>query len=117
MVEQQKGKGSEEWWYVRILCGAEVHWWTKTPRGCPHAKKAGWIIVETANINAEDGIQKHQRVKLKLRLSVSYVYEAEYMIHHIKGFDIVLQKRWMCDVNRRYQIDHDRNEMWIADTL
>ena len=30
------------------------------------AKEAGWIIVETANIMAEDGIKKCQRVKLKL---------------------------------------------------
>jgi len=29
------------------------------------AKEAGWIIVETANITAEDGIEKRQRVKLK----------------------------------------------------
>jgi hypothetical protein len=31
------------------------------------AKEAGWMIVETANIKAEDGIEKRQlRVKLKL---------------------------------------------------
>jgi hypothetical protein len=28
------------------------------------AKEAGWMIVETANIKAEDGIEKCQRVKL-----------------------------------------------------
>jgi len=81
------------------------------------AKEAGWIIVETANIKAEDGIEKRQGVKLKLRLSASHVYEAEFTIYDVKGFDIVLGKRWMCDINRRYQIDHDSNEMWIADNL
>jgi hypothetical protein len=30
------------------------------------AKDAVWMIVETANIKAEDGIEKRQRVKLKL---------------------------------------------------
>jgi len=35
----------------------------------------------------------------------------------VKGFDIVLSKRWMRDINRRYQIDHDSNDMWIADSL
>ena len=62
------------------------------------AKDAGWMIVETANVNAEDGLEKRQRVKLKLRLGVSYDYEAQFMVH-VKGFDIVLGKRWMCDKN------------------
>jgi hypothetical protein len=75
------------------------------------AKEAGWMIVETANIKAEDGIKKGQRVKLKLRLGASYVYDAELTIYDVKAFDIVLGKRWMCDINRRYQIDHDSNEM------
>jgi hypothetical protein len=35
------------------------------------AKVAGWMIVETANITAEDGIEKRQRVKLKLQLGAS----------------------------------------------
>ena len=78
------------------------------------AKEAGWMIVETANIMAEDGIEKHQRVQLKLPLSASYVYEAEFTIYDVKGFDIALGKRWMCDINRRYQFNHDSTEMWIA---
>jgi len=56
------------------------------------AKKAGWMIVETANIKAEDGIEKRQRVKWKLRLGASYVYDAEFTIYDIKSFDIVLGK-------------------------
>ena len=39
-----------------------------------HAKKAGWMIVETSNIKEKDGIKKRRRVKLKLRLGASYVY-------------------------------------------
>jgi len=81
------------------------------------AKEAGWRIGEMANIKAEDGIQKHQRVKLKLRLGASYVYEAEFRIYDVKGVDIVLGKRWMRDINRQYQIDHDSNEMLIADNI
>ena len=81
------------------------------------AKEAGWMIVETVNIKAQDGIEKRQRVKLKLRLGASYVYEAEFTIYDIKGIDIVLSKRWIRDTNRRYQIDHDSNEMCIADNL
>jgi len=75
------------------------------------------MIVEMANIKAEDGIKKCQRVKSKLRLGESYVYEAEFTIYNIKGFDSVLGKRWICDNNRRYRIDHDSNEIWIADNL
>jgi len=48
---------------------------------------------------------------------VSYVYEAEFTIYDVKGFDIVLGKRWMRDIKRQYQIDHDSNEMGIADNL
>jgi len=70
------------------------------PRGHPAGKEAGWMIVETANIKAEDGIEKHQRVKLKLRLGASDVYEAEFTIHDVKGFDNALGKRWMRDINR-----------------
>jgi len=81
------------------------------------AKEAGWMIVETAQIKAEDGIEKCQRVKLKQWLGAWYVYEAEFTIYDVKGCDIVLRKRWMGDINRRYQIDHDSNEMWIADNL
>jgi hypothetical protein len=50
----------------------------------------GWMIVETANVNAEDGIEKHQWVKLKLQLGSTYVYEAEFMVYDVKGFDIYL---------------------------
>ena len=56
------------------------------------AMEAGWMIVETAIIKAENGIEKGQRVKLKLRLGASYVYEAEFMMYDVKGFDIVLGK-------------------------
>jgi len=81
------------------------------------AKKRRWTIVETANINAEDGIENQERVKLKLRLGASYVYEVDFIIDHLKGFDIVLRKRWMRDINWHYQIDHHCNEMSIADNI
>jgi hypothetical protein len=44
------------------------------------ANDAGWMILERININAEDGIEKCQRVKLKIQLSVSCVYELEFTI-------------------------------------
>jgi len=56
------------------------------------ATEAGWMIVKTAKIKAEDGIEKHQRLKLKLRLGGSYIYEAEFTIYKVKGFHIVLGK-------------------------
>jgi len=64
-----------------------------------HAKEMGWMIAETANINTEVGIENRQRVKLKLQLGASYVYEAEFTIYDITGFDIVLGKSWMHDIN------------------
>jgi len=80
-------------------------------------KDAGWMIVETTNVHTEDGIEKRQWVKLKLWLGASYVYKAEFTVYDIKGFDIALGTWWMGDMNCWYQIDHDSNEMWIADTV
>jgi hypothetical protein len=51
------------------------------------------MIVETANVNAENGNRKCQSVTLKLQLRVAYVLEAEYLAYKVKGFDIVLRKR------------------------
>ena len=82
-----------------------------------HAKEAEWMNVETSNIEAVDGIQECQRVKLKLRLSGSYVYEAQFTIYDVKSFDIVLGKRWIRNIHRQYQFDHYSNEMSIADNF
>jgi hypothetical protein len=69
------------------------------------------MIVGTANVNAVNGIGKCQRVKLNLRFGLSYVYEAEYTVFNVKGFDVVLGKRWMRIIYRRYQIFHHSNKM------
>jgi hypothetical protein len=74
----------------------------------------GWMVVETANANVEDVVERHQRVTLSLHIG-SYVYKARFTIYDVKGFDIVLGKRWMRDINGRYHIDHDSNEMWVSD--
>lgn len=52
----------------------------------------GWLIVKMANVNAEDGIEIHQWVKLKLWLGMSYDYEAEFTFNYVRGFDILLGK-------------------------
>jgi len=75
------------------------------------------MIVETANVDTEDDKENRQRVKLKLRVGASYVSEADFKVFDINGFDIVLGKRWMCDIHCQYKIDHDSNEMWIPDIL
>jgi hypothetical protein len=75
------------------------------------------MIVETANIMAEDGIAKRQRVKFKLLLGASYVYEDEFTIYDVNGIDIVLGTRWMRNINLQYQIDHVSIEIWVADNL
>lgn len=46
---------------------------------------------------------------------MSYVYGAELTVYDIKTVDIILGKGWMCDIVHSYQINHDCNEMWIAD--
>jgi hypothetical protein len=74
----------------------------------------GWMVVETANSNVEDVVERRQRVRLSLHIG-SYVYKALFTIYDVKGFDIVLGKRWMRDINGRYHIDHDSNEMWVSD--
>jgi hypothetical protein len=72
-----------------------------------------WIVVETANSNVEDVVERLQRVRLPLHIG-SYVYKALFTIYDVKGFDIVLGKRWMRDINGCYHIDHDSNEMWVS---
>jgi hypothetical protein len=74
----------------------------------------GWMMVETANANVEDVVERRQRVRLSVHIG-SYVYKALFTIDDVKGFDIVLGKRWMRDINGRYHIDHDSNEMWVSD--
>jgi hypothetical protein len=34
----------------------------------------------------------------------SYVYDARFTIHDVKGFDLVLGKRWMRDINGGYHM-------------
>jgi hypothetical protein len=46
---------------------------------------------------------------------VPRLYKALFTIYDVKGFDIILGKRWMRDINGRYHIDHDSNEMWVSD--
>jgi hypothetical protein len=75
---------------------------------------AGWMVVEIANANTQDSIEKRQRVRLHLHIG-SYTYEANFTIYDVKGFDIVLGKRWMRDINGRHHIDHHTNEMWVSD--
>jgi hypothetical protein len=73
----------------------------------------GWMAVATANANAQDAVERRQRARLRLHLG-SYIYEASFTIYDMKGFDIVLGKRWMRNINSRYYIDHDTNEMRIS---
>jgi hypothetical protein len=69
--------------------------------------------VETANANTQDSVERRQPVRLRLHIG-SYVYEADFTIYDVKGFDIVLGRRWMRDINGRHHIDHHTNEMWVA---
>jgi len=75
------------------------------------------MIVEMANVNADDGTQNYQQVKLILRLGVFNICKAEYTIHGIKDSDIMLGKTWMLDINHQYQIEHGSNDIWTADNL
>jgi len=95
--------------------GRKFVWEPKHQWGALRAKEVRWAIAEMVDINAEDGIEKPQRVNLKLRLGASYVYEAKFAIYDVKGFDIVLGKRQICHLNQRCQIDDRSNHMWIAD--
>jgi hypothetical protein len=65
-----------------------------------------WMVVETANANVEDVVERRQRVSLSVHIG-SYVYRARFIIYDVKGFVIVrvLGKRWMRDINGRYHIN------------
>ena len=65
-MEKQKGKGSEGRWCVRNYVGRKLIDQLKHQGAPLQAMEAGWMIVETANINADDGSETRQRVKLKL---------------------------------------------------
>jgi len=117
MVEQQKARVVKDDGVSGNYTGRKLIDELKRQGAALLTTGAGWMIVETPNINAEDGIKKRQRVKWKLQRGALYVYEAEFMIYDIKGFDFVMGKRWMHNINQWYQIDDDSNEIWIADNL
>ena len=75
----------------------------------------GWMMVETANATANDKVQRRERVQLKVHIGQSYSYTAYFTIYNMKGFDILLGKRWVRDINLKHHIDHDTNEMWISE--
>jgi len=75
------------------------------------------MIVETAIVNAEDGIEKWQCLNLQLELGGSYVYQTQFTVRDRKGFDSVFGKGLMHDVNCRYEIDLDSKNMCVADNL
>jgi hypothetical protein len=57
-------------------------------------RDSGWMIMETANDKVEDGIERRQQVRLKLKLGDDgYVYTCWFTEHDVKGFDIILGKR------------------------
>jgi hypothetical protein len=73
----------------------------------------GRMVMETANANVEDVVEWRQRLSLSVDIG-SYVYKARLTIYDVEGFNIVLGKRWMHDINGWYHIDHDSNEMWVS---
>jgi hypothetical protein len=73
----------------------------------------GRMVVETGNANVEDVVEWRQRLSLSVDIG-SYVNKARLTIYDVKGFDIVLGKCWMHDINGWYHIDHDSNEMWVS---
>jgi len=78
-------------------------------------RDGGWMIVEMLNDKVEDGIERRQQVHLKLKLGDdSYAYTGWFTVYDVKGFEIILGKRWVCDINGTYHINHRTNEMWIT---
>jgi hypothetical protein len=78
-------------------------------------RDGGWMMVEMANDKVEDSIERRQQVRLKLKLGDDgYAYTGWFTVCNVKGFDIILGKRWVGDINGTYHIDHRTNEMWIT---
>lgn len=84
------------------------------PRLANRIKSCGWMLVETANAKGDNGIEKRERISLSLSIG-SYHYKSDFTIYDVSGFDIILGKRWMKDINGHYNIDHSTNEMWISE--
>jgi hypothetical protein len=62
----------------------------KQQKAVLRAKNTGWMIVEMANINAKNGVEKHQRVKVQIQLDASHVDGAGYTEYDVKGCEIIL---------------------------
>lgn len=73
----------------KIFVGQKFSHESKHQGAILSSKEAGWMILEMANVNAEDRIGKCQRVKFNIRLSASFVYEAEFTVYGVKGFAIM----------------------------
>jgi len=70
-------------------------------------RDGGWMIMETANDKVEDGIERRQQVRLKLKLGDDgYAYTGCFTVYNVKGLDIILGKHWVRDINGTYHIDH-----------
>jgi hypothetical protein len=73
----------------------------------------GWMRVTAAGW--ESGRERRRRVSIRLEIG-TYAREIEFTVFDgltKAGYDLVLGKPWLRSHNRRHEIDHITNEMWI----
>jgi hypothetical protein len=70
-------------------------------------RDGGWIIEQTVNDKVENGIGRGQQVRLKPKLrDDGYEYTMWFTEYNVKGFEIILRKCWVRDINGTYHIHH-----------
>jgi len=78
-------------------------------------RDGGGMIVETANDKVEDDIERRQQIRLILKLrDDGCAYTGWFTVCDVKGFDIILWKQSVLDINGTYHINHQSTEMCIT---
>lgn len=74
----------------------------------------GWMQVTASGW--QSGRQRRRRITIRMEIGSSYVQELEFTVFgglKSAGYDLVLGKPWLRFHNRKHEIDHQTNEMWI----
>jgi len=59
------------------------------------------MIIKTATDRIDDGIERGNKVYLKLRLrDDANAYTGWFMLYDVQGCEIIPRQLWVCDINR-----------------
>jgi hypothetical protein len=77
-------------------------------------RNSSWMIVDTANDQVEDGIDRQQLARLKLKPGDhGYAFTVWFTLYNVVWLDVILAMCWVYYIYGTYHINHRINEMWI----